>query len=44
MDTIIQRHALLKKHHEQTKELEYKQLANLHKYEYLIPIEVSLFI
>ncbi|CAF3393613.1 unnamed protein product [Rotaria sp. Silwood1] len=31
MDTIIQRHALHKKHHEQTKELEHKQLANLHK-------------
>ncbi|CAF3891210.1 unnamed protein product [Rotaria magnacalcarata] len=31
MDTIIQRHALLKKHHEQTKELEHKQLGNLHK-------------
>jgi hypothetical protein len=32
MDTIVQRHGLLKKHHEQTKELEFKQLANLHKY------------
>lgn len=32
MDTIVQRHGLLKKHHEQTKELELKQLANLHKY------------
>jgi hypothetical protein len=31
MDTIIQRHALLKKHHEQTKELEHKQLVYLHK-------------
>ncbi|CAF1168598.1 unnamed protein product [Adineta steineri] len=31
MDTIIQRHALLKKHHEQTKELEHKQLGSLHK-------------
>ncbi|UJR21547.1 hypothetical protein I4U23_024631 [Adineta vaga] len=31
MDTIMQRHALLKKHHEQTKELEHKQLNNLHK-------------
>ncbi len=33
MDTIVQRHGLLKKHHELTKELEYKQLASLHKYE-----------
>ncbi|CAF0974201.1 unnamed protein product, partial [Didymodactylos carnosus] len=31
MDHIIARHALLKKHHEQTKELELKQLQNLHK-------------
>ncbi|UJR27427.1 hypothetical protein I4U23_008716 [Adineta vaga] len=31
MDTIVQRHGLLKKHHELTKELEYRQLANLHK-------------
>jgi hypothetical protein len=33
MDVIVQRHGLLKKHHEQTKELELKQLANLHKSE-----------
>jgi hypothetical protein len=33
MDTIVQRHGLLKRHHEQTKELELKQLTNLHKYE-----------
>jgi len=31
MDTIVQRHFLLKKHHEQTRELELKQLSNLHK-------------
>ncbi|CAF0893329.1 unnamed protein product [Adineta steineri] len=31
MDTIVQRHALLKKHHELTKEIELKQLASLHK-------------
>jgi hypothetical protein len=31
MDIIIQRHGLLKKHHEHTKELEVKQLTNLHK-------------
>jgi hypothetical protein len=33
MDVIVQRHGLLKKHHEQTKELELKQLVNLHKSE-----------
>ncbi|CAF2734368.1 unnamed protein product [Rotaria sp. Silwood2] len=31
MDIIVQRHGLLKKHHEQTKEVELRQLANLHK-------------
>ena len=40
MDTIIQRHGLLKKHHEQTKELEVKQLTNLHKYEATISFVV----
>ncbi|CAF1030666.1 unnamed protein product [Rotaria sordida] len=31
MDIIVQRHGLLKKHHEQTKEVELRQLTNLHK-------------
>ncbi|CAF3473735.1 unnamed protein product [Rotaria socialis] len=31
LDTIVQRHGLLQKHHEQTKEVEVRQLANLHK-------------
>ena len=34
MDIIVQRHGLLRKHHEQTKDLELKQLTNLHKYEF----------
>ncbi|CAF3404350.1 unnamed protein product [Rotaria sp. Silwood1] len=31
MDIIVQRHVLLKKHHEQTKDVELRQLTNLHK-------------
>jgi hypothetical protein len=38
MDVIVQRHGLLQKHHEQTKELEHKQLANLHKYGFSPPL------
>ena len=45
MDSILQRHSLLKKHHEQSKELESKQLTNLHKYVKVIVhvLIISLF-